>query len=100
LGLAYAFVRRNDYSTTRELLMLTGGLAMGIPVLNGIATGDWFISHLNAEHSVAAWVDLGMLISGATTVAAGYLSPADRKTKRRSNTKIAADPEAAAIPAE
>lgn len=80
--------------------MLTGALAMGLPVLNGVTTGDWFLAHLSANHSAAAWVDLGMLICGAITVAAGYLSPSERKTKRRPITKIAADPEAAAIPAE
>ncbi|MEO1407962.1 MAG: PepSY-associated TM helix domain-containing protein, partial [Pseudomonadota bacterium] len=100
IGLVYAFIRRNDYSTTRELLMLTGALAMGIPVLNGITTGDWLFAHLSADHSIAAWVDFGMLVCGAVTVAAGYLSPAERKTKRRPNAKIAASPEAAAIPAE
>ena len=100
IGLVYAFMRRNDYSTTRELLILTGALAMGIPVLNGVTTGDWFIAHLSADHSAAAWVDLGMLLCGVLTVAAGYLAPSERKTKRRPSTKIATSPEAAAIPAE
>lgn len=100
IGLVYAFMRRNDYSTTRELLILTGALAMGVPVLNGVTTGDWFIAHLSADHSAAAWVDLGMLLCGVLTVAAGYLAPSERKTKRRPSTKIATSPEAAAIPAE
>ena len=65
--------------------MLTGALAMGIPVLNGITTGDWFSAHLSADHSIAAWVDFGMLVCGVMTVAAGYFAPSERKTKRRQN---------------
>ena len=106
LGLIYAWVRRDDYATTRELLMITGVLAMGVPVLNGLATGDWFFVHLFAEHAVAAWVDATMLISGALTILAGYLAPAKRwdKQARRASAqaaKAAADaPEQSAVPAE
>ncbi|NQY41419.1 MAG: PepSY domain-containing protein [Henriciella sp.] len=100
IGLAYAFVRRNDYSTTRELLMLTGALAMGLPVLNCLTTGDWFFAHLNADHSTAAWVDAGMLVLGTMTVVAGFLAPAERKAKRRPGARTATEPEGVAVPAE
>ena len=100
IGLAYAFVRRNDYSTTRELLMLTGALAMGLPVLNCLTTGDWFFAHLNADHSTAAWVDAGMRVLGTMTVGAGFLAPAERKAKRRPGARTATEPEGVAVPAE
>ncbi|MEM6651596.1 MAG: PepSY-associated TM helix domain-containing protein [Pseudomonadota bacterium] len=106
LGLLYACVRRDDYRTTRELLIVTGGLAIGIPVLNGLVTGQWFPAYIGAGHSVAAWVDVAMLVGGAMTVLAGYLAPAERldKQARRAKAaaakKAAADQEAAAVPAE
>ena len=107
LGLLYACVRRDDYRTTRELLIVSGIMAMGIPVLNGLVTGQWFPAYLGADHSVAAWVDTAMLIGGSLTVLAGYLAPAERldKQARRAkesaaNAEIAAKPEAAAVPAE
>ncbi|MEO0855058.1 MAG: PepSY-associated TM helix domain-containing protein, partial [Cyanobacteria bacterium J06648_11] len=107
LGLIYACVRRNDYRTTRELLILSGILAIGIPVLNGIATGQWFPAYLGAEHSVAAWVDVAMLVGGAMAVLAGALAPKERLDKQarraRANTadrETAGDTEAAAVPAE
>ncbi|MEO1305974.1 MAG: PepSY-associated TM helix domain-containing protein [Pseudomonadota bacterium] len=107
LGLLYAWVRRNDYQTTRELLLLTGVLAMGVPVVNGLVTGQWFPAYLGADHSIAAWVDVAMLVGGALTALAGYLAPAERldKAARRAKAaaveqETAADPEATAVPAE
>ena len=107
LGLVYSCIRRNDYRTTRELLILSGVLAIGIPVLNGLATGQWFPVYIGADHSVAAWVDVAMLAGGALTVLAGVLAPRERLDKQarraRANAaekEIAADTEAAAVPAE
>ena len=107
LGLVYACIRRNDYRTTRELMMFTGLIAMGIPVLNGVVTGQWFPAYLGADHTVAAWVDVAMLVGGALTAIAGYLAPAARVDKQARRAKEAAtqketavEPEAAAVPAE
>jgi|GEM_PF-631737 len=107
LGLVYSCVRRNDYRATRELLIFSGILAIGIPVLNGIATGQWFPAYLGAEHSVAAWVDVAMLVGGAMTVLAGVLAPRERldKQARRAlanpaNEETTANTETAAVPAE
>jgi uncharacterized iron-regulated membrane protein len=97
-GLIYAFIRKNDYATTRELLMVTGGLAVGIPILNGLVTGQWFVTHLNAEHSIAAWVDTLMLLGGALTVFAATLAPAVRMDKKRQKTITPED--APPLPAE
>ena len=107
LGLVYSCVRRNDYRTTRELLIFSGVLAIGIPVLNGIATGQWFPAYLGAEHSVAAWVDVAMLVGGAMTALAGALAPRERLDKQarraRANAaekETAANTEAVAVSAE
>lgn len=100
LGLAYAFGRRNDYATTRELLALTGALAMGIPLLNGLATGDWFTTGLASDFRVVAWVDLTMLIGGLLTILAGYLAPAERRTKVSAKDSVKAPLQARVSPAE
>ena len=105
LGLVYAWVRRDDYRTTRELLILTGSLAAGIWILNGTVTGQWFFQYLGAGHSSAAWVDVMMLIGGLVSIAAGLLSPAERldKQARRAKAKALAEAtemEQASLPAE
>jgi len=107
LGLVYSCVRRNDYRTTRELLIFAGMLAICVPILNGLATGQWFPAYLGAEHSVAAWVDVAMLVGGAMTVLAGALAPRERldKQARRAranaaNREKSANTETAAVPAE
>ncbi|MEO0549641.1 MAG: PepSY-associated TM helix domain-containing protein [Pseudomonadota bacterium] len=98
LGLVYSCVRRNDYRTTRELLIFSGILAMGIPVLNGIATGQWFPAYLGADHSVAAWVDVAMLVGGVLTILAGALAPRERLDKQARRAKLVAQEEAMATP--
>ncbi|MEM9937965.1 MAG: PepSY-associated TM helix domain-containing protein [Pseudomonadota bacterium] len=98
LGLVYSCVRRNDYRTTRELLIFSGILAMGIPVLNGLATGQWFPAYVGADHSVAAWVDVAMLVGGALTVLTGALAPRERLDKQARRAKLVAQEEAMATP--
>lgn len=100
LGFVYAFARRNDYATTREVTMLSGLLAIGIPMLNGAATNQWFFSYLNADHAVSAWVDVTMLLGGLLTVACGYFLPAERKAKQKAKHNTETDQDAAAVPAE
>ena len=68
--------------------MVTGGLAIGIPILNGLVTGQWFVTHLNTEHSVAAWVDTLMLLGGALTVFAATLATAERMDKKYRSAKL------------
>ena len=82
-GLLFAFLRRNDYQTTRTLLLLSGLLAMGIPMLNGVVTGDWFIPELIEDGPVHALVDLSMLLAGCATVLAGLAAPSRRIEKQR-----------------
>ena len=77
-------------------------------MLNGLVTGQWFPAYLGADHSVAAWVDVAMLVGGGLTVLAGYLAPAERldkqarraKLKAAAHNETAADSDAAAVPAE
>ncbi|MEM9359999.1 MAG: PepSY-associated TM helix domain-containing protein [Pseudomonadota bacterium] len=86
-GLGYAWTRRDDYKTTRELLILTGLLAVGIFVLNGAVTGEWFFLHLITGHTAAAWVDAVMLIAGVATIATGLIAPSKRLDKQARREK-------------
>ncbi|MEL6243808.1 MAG: PepSY-associated TM helix domain-containing protein [Pseudomonadota bacterium] len=90
-GLGYALVRRNDYATTRELLMGSGALALFIPALNGAVTGDWFISALASDHTVSAWVDVSMAVLGVSTIVVAYVLPQSRsdKVSRRAEAELA-----------
>jgi len=69
---------------------MSGVLAIGLPVLNGSATGQWFPAYLGAEHSVAAWVDLTILMGGAVTVLAGVLAPQQRLDKQARRARASA----------
>jgi len=83
----FAFVRRNDYATVREMLVLTGALALGVPILNGSTTGDWInISSLSAGSSVA-WVDFGSIVVGLALMGVSLLLP-----KARANKKVQRSP--------
>lgn len=83
LGLLFACIRRNDYRTTRELLMLSGALAMGIPILNAIISGQWFFLQLSENgHTASAWVDVAALIGGISALIAGIAAPSKRLDKR------------------
>ena len=86
-GLIYAFIRRNDYQTTRELMMLTGCLAVGVPILNGFVTGDWFVSELLEGAPLHAWVDLVILLAGAATILISTVSPKARKQAHRNQRR-------------
>lgn len=55
--------------------MLTLAVAMSIPMLNGVTMRDCFVAHLNANHSIGAWVDGGTLICGMMSVTAEHVSP-------------------------
>ena len=84
---AYAMWRPNDYRTTRELTALTGLGLIGLPLLNGLATGDVFLSGLAGATPVTAWVDVTFLVLGAVTCVVAAALPDHR-------------PEAAALPAD
>ncbi|MEL6687017.1 MAG: PepSY-associated TM helix domain-containing protein [Pseudomonadota bacterium] len=89
LGLAYAFVRKNDYTTTRELLGLTGVLMIGAAILNTIMTGDTVLNLLTDQHKASAWVDASLMIGGALTAAVALKLPSVRQEEKK-KTKVKA----------
>ena len=70
--------RPNDYRTTRELTALTGLGLIGLPLLNGLATGDVFLSGLAGATPVTAWVDVTFLVLGAVTCVVAAALPDHR----------------------
>ena len=82
-ALAYAFIRRNDYAATRELMTLAGALALAIPFTNGVTTGDWVWSRLASGHTTSGWVDVCFALLGAVAVVAAMALPRARREKSR-----------------
>lgn len=99
--LIFAFVRRNEYRATRELLMLTGGVLLALPVVNGLVTGDYFWSALGTGAAGSAWFDISFLILGALSIATARKLPTERPVdKRRQKAAPTDDFDAELQPAE
>lgn len=99
-GLVYAFLRRNDYSTTRELMALVGVMALGIPVLNGAVTGDWMWQALSGGYTMSAWVDFSFMVLGASTLGVAYYLPKARQEKPKRARDTGSGETVEAVPAE
>lgn len=63
--LLFAMIRHNSYRSIKELFALSGLLALGIPVLNGIVTGDALPLALMNGKTVSAGVDFTLLLAAA-----------------------------------
>lgn len=77
-SLIYAFLRRNDYAATRDLLVLTGVLFVGLPLLNMQITGDAFWTAMASAHKAAGYVDIGLLVIGMLTIYSALSLPKRR----------------------
>jgi uncharacterized iron-regulated membrane protein len=88
-ALLFAFARRSDYQTTRGMLMLVGLMAIGVPVLDGATTGDWFFLAPVTTMPAHASLNFAMLVAGALSSICALAAPAGRADGRRS--KIALD---------
>jgi uncharacterized iron-regulated membrane protein len=78
----FAFIRRNDYQTTKTLMKLTGGLFLLIPVVNIITTDNTLAALYNGQHSAAGYTDIGLFILGIVTVFTGFKLPKARSDKK------------------
>lgn len=69
LAVAIALVlRRNNYKTTRDCLLLGGLLGLAIPIVNGLVTGNWiWISWQNAYYDLL-FIDLLWIVMSITTL--------------------------------
>ncbi|MEM7730445.1 MAG: PepSY-associated TM helix domain-containing protein [Pseudomonadota bacterium] len=99
LALGYAFIRRQDYRTTRELIGLTGGLLAGLPALNAVMTGDTLLGIFGAGHAPSAWVDVVLLVSGIAILAVAWRLPKARQNTKKTRKTVVA-PSSALSPAE
>ncbi|MEM9839357.1 MAG: PepSY-associated TM helix domain-containing protein [Pseudomonadota bacterium] len=99
IGVAYAFVRSNDYAASKELLWTTAALLVGAPVLNAVTTGDVFLTELFSESgAAAAWINMGLLVLGLILAVTVKSWPRARTEKATRRTVSAG--ELAAAPAE
>ncbi|MEL6934323.1 MAG: PepSY-associated TM helix domain-containing protein [Pseudomonadota bacterium] len=81
--LGFAFVRKNDYRATREMLGLSGVVLLAMPIVNGLTTGDYFWTALGSSASVAGWFDISFIILGGLTLATANKLPRNRPVDKR-----------------
>ncbi|WP_341197849.1 PepSY-associated TM helix domain-containing protein [Hyphomonas chukchiensis] len=95
-ALTYAFIRRNDYAATRELMTLAGALALAIPLTNGVMTGDWVWLRLASGHTQSGWVDVCLALFGGAAIFVAMALPRARREKSRTPQSKHSEP----VPAE
>ena len=83
LSVLYAFVRRNDYRSAKELMGITGLAFVLAAVLNTATTVGGLPALLGASVKSAAYVDLSFVIIGALLVFISVKLPAVRPEKKR-----------------
>ncbi|MEM9420908.1 MAG: PepSY-associated TM helix domain-containing protein [Pseudomonadota bacterium] len=84
---AYALRRPNEYQTVRQLMALVGGLMVGLPFVNMLATGDVFLGDL-AAGTGWAWADFLFILVGALTIYVSRTLPAKRPEKKKKRRSI------------
>ncbi|MEL6277264.1 MAG: PepSY-associated TM helix domain-containing protein [Pseudomonadota bacterium] len=89
--IAYAFLRRNDYGVTREILALTGAILVGAPFVNTTVTGASLFDAFSGSHRVAGFVDVTLLLLGAITILIASQLPARRAAETRGRIVTAPD---------
>ena len=82
LAIVWAMLRSNDYQTTRELLALTGALAVLVPVTNGIVTGSHLLNVFTRGHWVTAGTDAFLLVSGLGLIYLAVRLPSARPIRK------------------
>jgi uncharacterized iron-regulated membrane protein len=60
----WALYCRNEYQAARQLSLLAGWMAMGLPVLSGLSTGNHLLNVFSGGHYIVAGVDLSLLLLG------------------------------------
>ena len=90
-GTLYPFFRGNNYKSTKDLMMFTAFLTLGIPFLNAATTGG----SLSGPVTSATYVDLTCLVLGALTLLVAYRLPTERKSRSRKGAQQNIVPEAA-----
>ncbi|MEO1405252.1 MAG: PepSY-associated TM helix domain-containing protein [Pseudomonadota bacterium] len=98
-AIIFAQSRENEYLSLRALLAVTGIGLIGIPILNGMTTGDFFWVAFASGHSISAWIDISCLAVGVLTFAASRTLPEARPENKKKRAQKTRD-EPALAPAE
>ncbi len=102
----YALARRNVARTHRSLLVLSGLLAMLIPLANGTTTGAWPWVAWSAGHGAVVGVDVGATLCGVAALGGAACidvdaTPSDEASEPKHNGERDRTPrpeEVAAVP--
>jgi uncharacterized iron-regulated membrane protein len=91
--IAVAFLKQNAYHSNRFFFRIIATLLLGLPWLNGFATGDFFWQMLNdSAHSTYAWVDLVLLVCGCIALLVSFSLPKERAQWRAERQEQSAKP--------
>ncbi|MEL6362256.1 MAG: PepSY-associated TM helix domain-containing protein [Pseudomonadota bacterium] len=99
-GIGYAMARQNEYQSVRDMLALIGLGLLGLPVLNGVTTGDFFWSALQGGHTTSAWVDVACPVLGIATLAVSRVLPAVRPERKKAGQAQTDEEDKSLVPAE
>lgn len=61
-------LRRNNYKTTRDCLLLGGLLGLAIPIVNGLVTGNWIWVSWRHGYYDLLFIDLLWMVMSVTTL--------------------------------
>lgn len=97
-AIIFAFLRRQDYRATVELLSLIGALCLLLPLTNTITTGDLFLRDLVGNFKAYALVDSIAVLLGAGLVFAATRIPRKRPEGKRAAMTKSGSPSANVMP--
>ena len=82
LAIGWSLLRSNEYQTTRELLAVTGGLAVLVPFVNGAVTGSHILNAFARGHWVTAGTDVTLLLIGVALLYVAARLPSERPLRK------------------
>lgn len=81
-ALFFAQFRKNDYKTSKILIILCGALLLGLPILNAATTGATFWASDSIGEAVSNKVDISLFSLGLLTLFAATRIPTKRNIKK------------------
>lgn len=82
LSILWAMLRQNEYRSTKELLGVAGLLAIAVPLINAIVTGNHIFNALSEGHTVSGGVDLSLLLIGVALLGLAIQLPSQRPVRK------------------
>lgn len=85
--LIFVFLRRNDYKSSKHLMILCGALLLALPFLNAITTGATLWNAEGVGERVSNGVDISLLVLGLFTIFSATRIPVKRNAEKKKKPK-------------